>query len=43
MDEATSAVLTLIGSDRAHGARGTTSQARVLALVKGYEHGLGAC
>jgi hypothetical protein len=44
MDEATFAVMALVGSDVAFGARGTTSLDRVKALVKGYEApGLGVC
>ncbi|HEY3633331.1 MAG TPA: hypothetical protein VGL21_20700 [Jatrophihabitantaceae bacterium] len=44
MDEATSAVLSLVGTDQAFGARGTTGLSRVQAFVKGYEaKGLGVC
>ena len=35
MDEATSAVLELVGSDRAFGARGTTGLQRVQEFVQG--------
>ncbi|HEY8302348.1 MAG TPA: hypothetical protein VIG48_10640, partial [Jatrophihabitans sp.] len=43
MDEATSAVLDLVNSEAAFGARGTTGLQRVQAFVKGYQGGLGAC
>lgn len=43
MDEATSAVLSLIGLDRAFGARGTTALQRVRAFVAGYTGGVAAC
>ena len=43
MDEATSAVLNLVGTDKAFGARGTTGLKRIQAFVKGYTGGLGVC
>jgi predicted metalloprotease len=43
MDEATSAVLRLVASDQAYGARGTTGLDRVLSFIKGYNGGLGVC
>jgi predicted metalloprotease len=43
MDEATSAVLELVGSDRAFGARGTSGLQRVQEFVKGYTNGLTGC
>jgi predicted metalloprotease len=43
MDEAMSAVLDLVSSDSAFGARGTTGLQRVQAFVKGYNGGLAAC
>jgi len=43
LDEATSAVLTLVGQDQAFGARGTTGLERVQSFVKGYEGGLSVC
>jgi hypothetical protein len=43
MDEATSAMLTLTGSARAFGARGTTGRERIQYFVKGYLSGLRAC
>jgi predicted metalloprotease len=43
MDEATNAVLTLVGQDQAFGARGTTGLQRVQSFVKGYEGGLTVC
>lgn len=43
MDEATSAVLELVGLDRAFGARGTTGLQRVNAVVTGYTHGRAGC
>ena len=43
MDEATSAVLGLVGLDKAFGARGTTGLNRVQAFTKGYNGGLSAC
>jgi predicted metalloprotease len=43
MDEAVSAMLNLVGLDKAYGARGTTGLQRVQAFVKGYNGGLGVC
>jgi predicted metalloprotease len=43
MDEATSAVLSLVGQDQAFGARGTSGLDRVLSFVKGYNGGLSVC
>jgi predicted metalloprotease len=43
MDEATSAMLTLVGQDRAFGDRGTSGLDRVQAFVKGYGGGLSVC
>jgi predicted metalloprotease len=43
MDEATSAVLSLVGLDRAFSDRGTTGLQRVQAFVKGYSGGLPGC
>jgi predicted metalloprotease len=43
MDEATSAVLGLVGLDRAFGARGTTGLQRVQGFVRGYSLGRTAC
>ena len=43
MDEATSAVLSLVGLDQAYGSHGTTGLDRVLSFVKGYNGGLHAC
>lgn len=43
MDEATSAVLRLVGTDKAYGARGTSGFDRVQAFVNGYEGGLSVC
>lgn len=43
MDEATNAVLSLVGLDDAYGSRGTTGLDRVLSFVKGYNGGLSAC
>ena len=43
MDEATSAMINLVGSDRAFGARGTTALQRIQSFVKGYNGGLSAC
>jgi hypothetical protein len=43
LDEATSAVLRLVGEDQAFGARGTTGLERVQSFVKGYDGGLGVC
>jgi predicted metalloprotease len=43
LDESTWAMLSLIGQDRAFGARGTDGLQRVLAFVKGYGGGLSVC
>ncbi|MGI8761195.1 MAG: hypothetical protein ACR2LF_07870 [Jatrophihabitantaceae bacterium] len=43
MDEATSAVLNLVGLDKAFGSRGTTGLQRVQSFVKGYGGGLSVC
>ncbi|MDT4892897.1 MAG: hypothetical protein QOE97_1932 [Pseudonocardiales bacterium] len=43
MDEATFAMLNLVGQDRAFGARGTTGLDRVQSFVKGYQGGLSVC
>jgi len=43
MDEATSAVLDLVSSDRAFGARGTSALDRVKRFVTGYSKGLSGC
>lgn len=43
MDEATSAMLNLVGDDKAFGARGTTGLDRVQSFVKGYQGGLSVC
>jgi predicted metalloprotease len=43
MDEATNAVLSLVGLDEAYGSRGTTGLDRVLSFVKGYTGGLSGC
>ena len=43
MDEATSAVLSLVQLPQAYGARGTTGLQRVQTFVKGYAGGLAAC
>lgn len=43
MDEATSAVLNLVGLDRAFSARGTTGVQRIQSFVTGYGKGLPAC
>ena len=43
LDEATSAMITLVGSDQAFGARGTTGLQRIQSFVKGYNQGLGSC
>ncbi|MFN2517985.1 MAG: hypothetical protein ABR604_02915, partial [Jatrophihabitantaceae bacterium] len=43
MDEATSAMLNLVGDDRAYGARGTTGLQRIQSFVKGYQGGLSVC
>ncbi|MGH8962799.1 MAG: hypothetical protein ACRDWT_16695 [Jatrophihabitantaceae bacterium] len=43
MDEATSAVLNVVGQDKAFGARGTTGLQRVQSFVKGYGGGKSVC
>lgn len=43
MDEATAAMINLVGQDKAFGARGTTALQRVQAFVKGYTGGLSVC
>jgi predicted metalloprotease len=43
MDEATSAVLNLVGQDDSFGARGMTGLQRIQAFVKGYRGGLPSC
>jgi predicted metalloprotease len=43
MDEATSAVLNLVGQDTSFGARGMTGLQRIQAFVKGYRGGLSTC
>jgi len=43
LDEASSAMLTLVGQDRAYSARGTSGLDRIQAFVKGYNGGLSAC
>ena len=43
LDEATEAMLTLVGSDQAYGARGTTGLQRIQYFVKGYNNGLSVC
>jgi predicted metalloprotease len=43
MDEATSAVLSLVGTDQAYGSRGTTGFDRVQSFIKGYHGALGVC
>jgi predicted metalloprotease len=43
MDEATSAMLNLVGLDNAYGARGTTGLQRIESFVKGYSGGLSVC
>jgi predicted metalloprotease len=43
MDEATNAVLSLVGLDEAYSSRGTTGLDRVLSFVKGYTGGLHVC
>jgi predicted metalloprotease len=43
MDEATSTVLSLVGTDEAYGSRGTTGFDRVQAFIKGYQGALGVC
>jgi predicted metalloprotease len=43
MDEATSAMLTLVGLPQAFGSRGTTGRQRIQLFVKGYNGGIGSC
>jgi hypothetical protein len=43
LDEATSAMLNLVGLDQAYGARGTTGLERIQNFVKGYNGGLSVC
>jgi hypothetical protein len=43
MDEATSAMLNLVGEDSTYGARGTTGLQRIQSFVKGYNGGLSVC
>ena len=43
LDEATSAMLTLVGTDQSFGARGTTGLQRIQAFVKGYNRGWSSC
>jgi predicted metalloprotease len=43
LDEASSAMITVVGSDQAFGARGTTGLQRIQSFVKGYNQGLGSC
>jgi predicted metalloprotease len=43
MDEATSAMLNLVGLDSTYGARGTTGLQRIQSFVKGYQGGLSVC
>jgi predicted metalloprotease len=43
MDEATSAVIKLVPSDRAYGAHGTTALQRIQRFTQGYFGGLRAC
>jgi predicted metalloprotease len=43
MDEATNAVLSVVGLEEAYGSRGTTGLDRVLSFVKGYNGGLHVC
>lgn len=43
MDEATSAMINLVGRDEAFGARGTTALQRIQAFVKGYNGGKSGC
>jgi predicted metalloprotease len=43
LDEATSAMLTLVGSDESFGARGTTGLQRIQAFVKGYNKSSSSC
>ncbi|MDQ2749282.1 MAG: hypothetical protein ABI775_08585 [Pseudonocardiales bacterium] len=43
MDEATSAMLNLVGQDNTYGARGTSGLQRIQSFVKGYQGGLSVC
>jgi predicted metalloprotease len=43
MDEATSAMLNLVGDRATYGARGTTGLQRIQSFVKGYNGGLSVC
>jgi predicted metalloprotease len=43
LDEASSALLTLVGDDRTFGARGTSGLDRIQSFVKGYGGGLSVC
>jgi predicted metalloprotease len=43
MDEATSAMLNLVGQDNTYGARGTTGLQRIQSFVKGYQGCLSVC
>jgi predicted metalloprotease len=43
MDEATSAMLNLVGDAATYGARGTTGLQRIQSFVKGYNGGLSVC
>ena len=43
MDEATSAMLNLVGQNNTYGARGTTGLQRIQSFVKGYQGGLSVC
>jgi predicted metalloprotease len=43
MDEATSAMLNLVGQDNVYGARGTSGLQRIQSFVKGYQDGLSVC
>jgi predicted metalloprotease len=43
MDEATSAMLNLVGGDDTYGARGTSGLQRIQSFVKGYQGGLSVC
>jgi hypothetical protein len=43
LDEATSAVLSLVGLDTAFGVRGTTGLERVSSFVTGFDKGLHSC
>jgi predicted metalloprotease len=43
MDEATSAMLNLVGEDSTYGARGTSGLQRIQSFVTGYQGGLSVC